>query len=146
VFGAAMRMPAFRLTLWQSMFVVAAVSLSSAVFRVNIALGTVAACVLALAISRTLLILGSHEAEAGKATRSRWLRVAGSSLGISTAIIGSACFTFLFIYTDAEFLRRGGSAHPPPPELNVGGVLVGMPSGLLVGYLVRRRLWGSRPW
>ena len=139
-----MTRPMFRLTVGHLMLGVAALGLFLVLVRVNGALAVVVACVSTMTLARTVHSMRRRRALGVATPPWRWLRVGVSSLVVSTAIIGSGDLTFMFVYGVAEAIRRGGAAHPPPAELNGAGLLVGVPSGIVVGYTMRRWLWQQR--
>ena len=139
-----MSRPVFRLTVWHAMLGVGVMGMSFALLRGNGALAIIDACVSSMTLVRTVRNMRHRRVTARRAALWQWFCSGLTSLVVSAAIIGSADFTFLLIYTGAELLRRGGAAHPPPPELNRAGILIGAPSGLIVGHMVRRWLWDRR--
>jgi hypothetical protein len=138
-----------RLSLWQSMTVLAALAVCLALLRANLALGIIWACVSSMTLVRTAGIVQGRQGSKDKASVRRWLCTGSRSLIVSSAIILSADVTFLFVYYVAEGLELGklpGAPHAEP-EVDWGAVGLGIPAALAVGCMIRCHLWipGSKP-
>jgi hypothetical protein len=130
--------------LWHLMAAIAVLAVSSALLRVNLALGTVAACVLSMTLVRTVHIVQPRRASGVTGSGRRWLHAGLDSLVVSATIIGSGDIAFLLVYGLAQHLGAARQSHGPPPEVDWNAVFVAIPSGLAVGFLMRCRLWDRR--
>lgn len=133
-----------RLSVRDIMVGVAVGAFCLALVRINGALAIIAACVALLTWLRLTHLMQVRRLTAERITAWQWTRTGLRSLVVAAAIILSADVTFFLVYTEAESHRRERAAHPPPPRLNWGGVIVGAPLGVLAGYAVRCWLWDGR--
>lgn len=133
-----------RLSVRDIMVGVAVGAFCLALVRINGALAVIAACVALLAWLRVTHLMQVRRLTAERITAWQWTRTGLRSLVVAAAIILSADVTFFLVYTEAESHRRERAAHPPPPKLNWGGVIIGAPLGVLAGYAVRCWLWEAR--
>jgi hypothetical protein len=129
-----------RLALWQLMLEIGVLAACLAVLRVSIALGVIAACVSCLSLMRTARIVRGREQPGARLSRYRLCRAGLESFVVSCCIIGAGAITSLLVYGLAGSVLSGGWIH----EIDLGALVLSVVSGLVVSYLVRRRLWDWR--
>ena len=139
-----MSLPRASFTLRQSMAAVAVLAASLALARVNAALGAVAGCVAGVTLVRTVGVMRSRHSEGVMGSVGGWLHAGLDSLIASTIIIGSADLAFLVVYFVAKHVVAPHESDGPEPYIDWDAVYLAIPSGLAVGFFLRRLVWDRR--
>jgi hypothetical protein len=132
------------LSLRQSMVAVAAVAVSLALMRLNVALGTILGCVAVTTLVRTVHLVKSRQDAQARGPAGRWLHAGIDSLAAATIIIGTADLAFLVVYFVAKHLAAPHMSDGPGPYVDWDAVYIAIPSGLAVGFFMRRFVWNRR--
>jgi hypothetical protein len=126
------------------MAAVAVLAASLVLMRVNVALGAVVGCVAGATLVRTVRVMRSRQSASAMGSAGGWLRAGLDSLIASMIIIGSADLAFLVVYFVAKELAAERISDGPGPYVDWDAVYLAIPSGVAVGFIMRRLVWDRR--